>query len=32
MGVPALYLALTIEGMLVEMGHDFGHRFDPLTV
>jgi RES domain-containing protein len=31
-GVPALYLALTVEGMLAEMGHGFGHRFDPLTV
>ena len=30
-GTPALYLALTIEGMFLEMGHDFGHRFDPLT-
>jgi RES domain-containing protein len=27
-----LYLALTIEGMLVEMGHGFGHRIDPLTI
>jgi RES domain-containing protein len=32
LGVPALYLALTVEGMLIEMGHGFGHRFDPLTV
>lgn len=31
-GLPALYLALTIEGMLVEMGHGFGHRIDPLTI
>lgn len=31
-GVPALYLALTVEGMLLEMGHGFGHRFDPLTI
>ena len=31
-GVPALYLALTVEGMFLEMGHGFGHRFDPLTV
>lgn len=31
-GVPALYLALSIEGMLAEMGHGFAHRFDPLTV
>jgi RES domain-containing protein len=29
---PALYLALTVEGMLVEMGHGFAHRFDPLTI
>lgn len=31
-GVPALYLALTLSGMFKEMGHGFGHRFDPLTV
>lgn len=31
-GVPALYLALTVEGMLLEMGHGFSHRFDPLTI
>ncbi len=31
-GVPALYLALTVEGMFLEMGHGFGHRFDPLTI
>lgn len=31
-GVPALYLALTVEGMLLEMGHGFAHRFDPLTI
>ncbi len=31
-GVPALYLAVTIEGMLIEMGHAFAHRFDPLTI
>ena len=31
-GVPALYLGLTVEGMLLEMGHGFGHRFDPLTI
>jgi RES domain-containing protein len=31
-GTPALYLALTVEGMLVEMGHGFAHRFDPLTI
>lgn len=31
-GVPTLYLALTLEGLLLEMGHGFGHRFDPLTI
>jgi RES domain-containing protein len=31
-GTAALYLALSVEGMLIEMGHGFGHRFDPLTV
>jgi RES domain-containing protein len=31
-GTPALYLALTVEAMLVEMGHGFAHRFDPLTI
>jgi RES domain-containing protein len=31
-GVPALYLALSVEGMLLEMGHGFAHRFDPLTI
>ena len=31
-GAPALYLALTIEGMFLEMGHGFAHRFDPLTI
>jgi RES domain-containing protein len=31
-GMPALYLALTLEGMFAEMSHGFGHRFDPLTV
>jgi RES domain-containing protein len=31
-GVPALYLALTLEGMFLEMGHGFAHRFDPLTI
>ena len=31
-GVPALYLALTIEGMFLEMGYGFGRRFDPMTV
>jgi RES domain-containing protein len=31
-GVPALYLSLTLEGMFLEMGHGFAHRFDPLTI
>lgn len=31
-GQPALYLALTVEGMFLEMTHGFGHRFEPLTV
>jgi RES domain-containing protein len=31
-GVPALYLALSIEGLFAEMGHGFARRFDPLTV
>lgn len=31
-GVPALYLALTIEGMFQEMSHGFARRFEPLTV
>jgi RES domain-containing protein len=31
-GAPALYLALTVEGMFLEMGHGFAHRFDPLTI
>ncbi|WP_413991299.1 RES family NAD+ phosphorylase [Labrys okinawensis] len=31
-GASALYLALTMEGMFLEMGHGFGHFFDPLTI
>lgn len=31
-GIPALYLALTVEGMFLEMGHGFAHRFEPLTI
>lgn len=31
-GTPALYLALTIEGMFLEMGHGFSRVFEPLTV
>lgn len=32
LGMPALYLALSVEGMLLEMGHGFARRFDPLTI
>ena len=32
MGTPALYLALSIEGMILEMSHGFSHRFEPLVV
>ncbi len=31
-GIPALYLALTIEGMFFEMGHGLSRIFEPLTV
>ncbi|MDF3064018.1 MAG: hypothetical protein K0S06_4127 [Microvirga sp.] len=31
-GVPALYLSLSVIGALIEMGHSFGHRLDPLTM
>ncbi|CAN5627397.1 RES family NAD+ phosphorylase [soil metagenome] len=31
-GKPALYLALTVEGMFSEMGYGFVERFEPLTV
>jgi len=31
-GVPALYLAATIDGSIVEMTHGFAHRMEPLTV
>jgi RES domain-containing protein len=31
-GTPALYLSLTLEGMFLEMGHGFAHRFVPLTI
>ena len=31
-GVPALYLALTIEGMFLETSHGFPQIFEPLTV
>jgi RES domain-containing protein len=30
--VPALYLALTIEGAVLEASHGFGRRFPPLTL
>ena len=31
-GMPALYLASSIEGMFAERGHGFVRRFEPLTV
>jgi RES domain-containing protein len=31
-GIPALYLSLSLEGIFLEMGHGFAHRFDPLTI
>jgi len=31
-GVPALYLALTMEGLVIEVAHGFAHRFEPLTI
>jgi RES domain-containing protein len=31
-GMPALYLALTVEGLVLEMSHGFAHRFEPLTI
>ena len=31
-GTPGLYLSLMLEGMFLEMGHGFAHRFDPLTI
>jgi RES domain-containing protein len=31
-GVPALYLALSVEGMLAETSQGFAHRFEPLTI
>jgi RES domain-containing protein len=31
-GIPALYLARTIEGCFLEQAHGFPLRFDPLTV
>ena len=30
-GTPALYLALTIDGLYVEMGHGLAYRISPLT-
>jgi RES domain-containing protein len=31
-GVPALYLALTIDGMIAETTNGLAHRLDPLTI
>jgi RES domain-containing protein len=31
-GISTLYLALTIEGVFLEMGGGFSHRFEPLTI
>ena len=31
-GQPALYLALSIEGAVVEAAQGFGHRLEPLTI
>jgi RES domain-containing protein len=31
-GVPALYLALSVKGMICEMGHGFSRVFEPLTI
>jgi RES domain-containing protein len=31
-GVPALYLGATIDTVIVEMTHGFGHRLEPLTM
>lgn len=31
-GMPALYLALTIDGVIVETTQGFAHRLDPLTI
>jgi RES domain-containing protein len=31
-GVPALYLSLSIKGMIYEMTQGFSHRMDPLTI
>ena len=31
-GLEPLYLALTLEGLLLEMGQGFGHHFNPLTI
>ena len=31
-GTPALYLGLSIEGVIAEMGHGLSRRFDPLTL
>lgn len=31
-GIPALYLALSIDGAVIEAAHGFGHRMEPLTI
>ena len=31
-GVPALYLALSLEGLLLEVCQGFAHRLEPLTI
>jgi RES domain-containing protein len=31
-GVPALYLALTVQAMITETSHGFSNRFQPLTI
>lgn len=31
-GVPALYLATTLEGAVLEASHGFAYRFEPLTI
>lgn len=31
-GLPALYLALAVDSLFAEMGHDLAQRFEPLTV
>lgn len=31
-GVPALYLATSLEGAVLEASHGFAYRFEPLTI